>query len=59
MDVIWTAEFAKAGWIQPCQGDEATAATEGRLGPAVLTATYQDTLFGAPLQQQRPAPLVP
>ncbi len=48
MDVIWTAEFAKAGWILPWEGDQAEAATEGRLGPAVETATYQDTLYGAP-----------
>lgn len=49
MDVIWTAEFAKAGWILPWEGEQAAAATEGRLPPAVETATYQDTLYGAPL----------
>lgn len=48
MDVIWTAEFAKAGWILPWEGEDAEAATEGRLEPAVETATYQDTLYAAP-----------
>jgi multiple sugar transport system substrate-binding protein len=48
MDVIWTAEFAKAGWILPWEGEAATAATEGRLEPSVQTATYQDTLYAAP-----------
>lgn len=48
MDVIWTAEFAEAGWIEPIDGEEAAAVTEGRLAPAVQTATYQDQLYAAP-----------
>lgn len=48
MDVIWTAEFANAGWIVPWEGDRATKATEGRLDPAVQSATWQDTLWAAP-----------
>jgi multiple sugar transport system substrate-binding protein len=49
MDVIWTAEFAEAGWILPWEGDVATAATEGRIEPTVQSATYQDELWAAPL----------
>ncbi|HEX9993388.1 MAG TPA: ABC transporter substrate-binding protein [Acidimicrobiales bacterium] len=48
MDVIWTAEFAEAGWILPWEGDAAERATEGRLEPAVESATYQDRLWAAP-----------
>lgn len=48
MDVIWTAEFAEAGWIVPIEGEAADAVTEGRLAPAVETATYQDQLYAAP-----------
>ena len=34
MDVIWTAELAEAGWILPWEGENKTAATEGKLeGP--------------------------
>lgn len=48
MDVIWTAEFAQAGWILPFEGAAAEAATAGRLEPTVKSATYDDTLYGAP-----------
>lgn len=49
MDVPWTAEFANAGWIRPWPDDQVEAATEGRLDTAVETATYEDTLYGIPL----------
>ena len=39
MDVIWTAEFAEAGWILPFPDEEAQQVTEGRLEPAVQSAT--------------------
>ncbi len=48
MDVIWTAEFAGAGWILPFEGEHADTASEGRLEAAVETATYEDQLWGAP-----------
>ncbi len=48
MDVIWTAEFAEAGWIIPWQGDVARKAREGRLTAAVDTATYAGTLWAVP-----------
>jgi multiple sugar transport system substrate-binding protein len=48
MDVIWTAEFARAGWILPWKGDPATRASEGRLGTALESATYRNQLWAAP-----------
>lgn len=48
MDVIWTAEFAEAGWIEPWSGADAAAVTAGRLAPAVKSATYQNRLYAAP-----------
>jgi multiple sugar transport system substrate-binding protein len=49
MDVIWTAEFANARWILPWPEDQVEAATEGRLQTAVDSATFDDTIYGIPL----------
>ena len=49
MDVVWTAEFANAGWIRPWTGAAAKAVTKGRLATAVKTATFDGKLYGAPL----------
>ncbi len=48
MDVIWTAEFAEAGWVVPIPDEQLEAVTEGRLEPAIQSATYQDQLYAAP-----------
>ena len=48
MDVIWTAEFAEAGWIEPWEGARADRAREGKLDGPVRTAEYQDQLWAAP-----------
>ncbi|MCU1355820.1 MAG: transporter substrate-binding protein [Acidimicrobiales bacterium] len=48
MDVIWTAEFAEAGWIKPFPASEADAVSKGRLKPAVKSGTFQHKLFAAP-----------
>ncbi|MBN2700515.1 MAG: ABC transporter substrate-binding protein [Methylothermaceae bacterium] len=48
MDVIWTAEFAQAGWILPWTADKAETAKPGRLQPSILSATYQGKLWAAP-----------
>ena len=48
MDVIWTAEFAAAGWVLPWQGEAAEQARAGRLASAVDSATYADKLWAAP-----------
>jgi multiple sugar transport system substrate-binding protein len=49
MDVIWTSEFANAGWIQEWSGDDAQAATENVFDSVVDTATFEGKLYGAPL----------
>jgi multiple sugar transport system substrate-binding protein len=48
MDVIWTAEFAEAGWIKPWEGARADRAREGKLDGPVRTAEYQDQLWANP-----------
>jgi multiple sugar transport system substrate-binding protein len=49
MDVIWTAEFAEAGWILPFEGEDRQQAEAGRLPATVQSATYDDQLWGVPL----------
>lgn len=48
MDVIWTAEFAQAGWILPWRGERAAQAREGRLAAPLESATYRGQLWAAP-----------
>ncbi|MFY0407246.1 ABC transporter substrate-binding protein [Solicola sp. PLA-1-18] len=48
MDVVWTAEFAEAGWIREIKGADKTAATEGTLAPTIATAEWKDKLYGVP-----------
>ncbi len=48
MDVIWTAEFAAAGWIQPWPEERVAGITGGRLGSAVKSATFAGHLQAAP-----------
>jgi multiple sugar transport system substrate-binding protein len=48
MDVIWTAEFAQAGWLLPWRGEAAQRVRAGRLASAVESATYQGSLWAAP-----------
>ena len=48
MDVIWTAEFARAGWLLPWEGGAASRAAEGTIPATVQTGTYQDRLWAAP-----------
>ena len=48
MDVIWTAEFAAAGWVLPWQGEAAAQVQSGRLASAVDSATYLEQLWAAP-----------
>lgn len=47
MDVIWTAEFAAAGWILPF-GDAQAARVEGRLAPTLESASWDGRLWAAP-----------
>jgi multiple sugar transport system substrate-binding protein len=53
MDVVWTAEFAEAGWALPLSADpagqaEADAAADTLPGP-LATAKWQGKLFAAPV----------
>jgi len=48
MDVIWTAEFAEAGWILPWPEEMVPGVVEGKLGGPVQSATYRGRLWGAP-----------
>jgi multiple sugar transport system substrate-binding protein len=48
MDVIWTAEFAEAGWIRPWTGARAQRALKGKLQGPQRTAQYQGKLWADP-----------
>jgi len=48
MDVIWTAEFAEAGWILPWDGALRSRATDGKLEGPRKTVEYQDKVWGIP-----------
>ncbi len=48
MDVVWTAEFAEAGWIKPFPAAEAAAVRRGTLAGPLATATYKGRLYAAP-----------
>jgi trehalose/maltose transport system substrate-binding protein len=48
MDVVWTAEFAEAGWIKPWTGERKTQVEQGTLKVPIETATYKGQLWGAP-----------
>jgi multiple sugar transport system substrate-binding protein len=48
MDVVWTAEFAAAGWIKEWPTDIANQVKEGTLPGPLTTATYNGKLYAAP-----------
>jgi len=48
MDVIWTPEFAAAGWILPWPQAPAERARTGRIGATVQSATWDGRLWAAP-----------
>ncbi|MCL7489294.1 MAG: ABC transporter substrate-binding protein [Desulfobulbaceae bacterium] len=48
MDVIWTAEFAEAGWILPWPQKARARIASGRLQPAIESATYENKLQAVP-----------
>ncbi len=47
VDVVWTAEFAAKGWLQPLEGDLAIN-TDGLLQPTIDSGTYNGTLYTSP-----------
>jgi multiple sugar transport system substrate-binding protein len=48
LDVVWTAEFAAAGWIKQWPTDLADQVKQGTLAGPLSTATYQGKLYAAP-----------
>jgi multiple sugar transport system substrate-binding protein len=48
MDVIWTAEFANAGWILPWEGERAQAVTDGVFDSVVESASFEGQVYAAP-----------
>lgn len=48
LDVIWTAEFAEAGWIKPWEGERQRVAEEGKLEGPLETVRYQDKIWAIP-----------
>jgi multiple sugar transport system substrate-binding protein len=53
LDVVWTAEFAEAGWALPLSDDPAgqaeADATDNTLPGPLETAKWQDKIFAAPV----------
>jgi multiple sugar transport system substrate-binding protein len=48
MDVVWTAEFASAGWIKEWTGQPKSDITNGTLKGPLTSGSFQDKLFAAP-----------
>jgi multiple sugar transport system substrate-binding protein len=48
MDVIWTGEFANAGWVEEWKGAEAKQVTEKVFPNVIETASFEDKLYAAP-----------
>ena len=47
VDLVWTAEFAAKGYLQPLEGDLAIK-TDGVLQPVIDSGNYNDTQYAAP-----------
>ena len=47
VDVVWTAEFAAKGWLQPLK-DKMAMDTSAMLKPTVDAASYKGTLYAIP-----------
>lgn len=48
LDVIWTAEFAQAGWIVPWEGERKSVAEEDKLDGPLETVQYQGKTWAIP-----------
>ncbi|CAM3237423.1 putative ABC transporter-binding protein precursor [Arthrobacter ulcerisalmonis] len=48
VDVVWTAEFAAKGWLQPLK-DTMAVDTSAMLKPTVEAGSYKGTLYAAPV----------
>jgi multiple sugar transport system substrate-binding protein len=50
VDVVYTAEFANAGFLRPYTADEKARLTAGMLPAPVETCMWKDTLFAVPFK---------
>lgn len=48
-DVVWTGEFANAGWLRPVPEDRRATLTKGVFDSVLQTATFEDKVYAAPL----------
>jgi multiple sugar transport system substrate-binding protein len=48
MDVIWTGEFANAGWVEEWSGKRKREVTEKVFPGVIETASFENKLFAAP-----------
>jgi multiple sugar transport system substrate-binding protein len=48
MDVIWTGEFANAGWVREWTGAQAEQVSRNAFDSAVDSASFEGKLYGAP-----------
>jgi len=48
MDVVWTAEFANAGWLSEFPAQEGRQVTKGVFDSVIETARFESKLYGAP-----------
>lgn len=49
MDVIWTGEFANAGWIMPWSGADHRKVKATSLDAPLATGTFRNQMYAAPL----------
>ena len=49
MDIIWTGEFANAGWLAPVPQDVEDAVTENVFESVLETARFEDRLYNVPI----------
>lgn len=50
LDVVYTAEFANAGFLRPYTPEEQAKLTEGMLPAPIATGMWKDTLYATPIK---------
>ncbi len=49
MDIIWTGEFANAGWLAPVPAEIQEEVTRNVFEPVLATARFEERLFNVPI----------
>jgi multiple sugar transport system substrate-binding protein len=49
MDIVWTGEFANAGWLEPVPEDVQQDVTENVFESVLETAKFEDRLYNVPI----------